>query len=425
MAESEELTSLTAIDEHDMNSVPRESPKQEQQEKNDDKGVGSGETRWPGWPGENVYRMLVPAQKVGGIIGRKGEFIKKICEETRVRVKILDAPPGTQERVVMVSAKEELSSPLPPAIEGLLRVHERTLDGLDVDVAQAPGFTVSTRLLLVSTQAGNLIGKQGSTIKSIQEASKTIVKVLGREELPIFALPDDKVVEIAGEPSGVHKALELIALHLRKFLVDRSVIGSFEKEMQQAPDAHLEPPLPHESWRPPPPTQGFNPTSEYNMHAQHPRHHDNYYPHPERMDRQLHHHHQGESMYGRNVAPPPPVTTNLQPVPPLSIKQMRQNMQVPLSYADAVIGEEGANISYARRMSGATITIHETVGVQGEMTVEINGSASQVQTAQQLLQNFMAEAAAGSHNGYPEQNGRGYGAVCEGNYSRHSNLTMS
>lgn len=58
------------------------------------------EKKWPGWPGENVFRMLVPAQKVGGIIGRKGEYIKKICEETRARIKILDGPPGTMERTV-------------------------------------------------------------------------------------------------------------------------------------------------------------------------------------------------------------------------------------------------------------------------------------------------------------------------------------
>lgn len=61
------------------------------------------EKKWPGWPGESVFRMLVPAQKVGGIIGRKGEFIKKIVEETRARVKILDGPPGTAERAVSFS----------------------------------------------------------------------------------------------------------------------------------------------------------------------------------------------------------------------------------------------------------------------------------------------------------------------------------
>ena len=61
-------------------------------------------------------------------------------------------------------------------------------------------------------------------------------------------------------------------------------------------------------------------------------------------------------------------------------------MQIPLSYADAVIGTNGANISYFRRNSGAIITIEETRGVPGEMTVEIHGTASQVQTAQQLIQ---------------------------------------
>lgn len=61
-------------------------------------------------------------------------------------------------------------------------------------------------------------------------------------------------------------------------------------------------------------------------------------------------------------------------------------MQIPLLYADVVIGVNGANISYIRRSSGASIAVQETKGVPDEMTVEINGSASQVQTAQQLIQ---------------------------------------
>lgn len=51
------------------------------------------------------------------------------------------------------------------------------------------------------------------------------------DDLPIFALQDDKAVEVVGEPEGVHKAVELIASHLRKFLVDRSVIPIFEMEV--------------------------------------------------------------------------------------------------------------------------------------------------------------------------------------------------
>lgn len=68
--------------------------------RDDDQAVVGSEKRWPGWPGESVFRILIPAQKVGGIIGRKGEYIKKMCEESRARIKILDGPPGAPERAV-------------------------------------------------------------------------------------------------------------------------------------------------------------------------------------------------------------------------------------------------------------------------------------------------------------------------------------
>ncbi|XP_027351861.1 flowering locus K homology domain [Abrus precatorius] len=403
------------------------------------------EKRWPGWPGESVFRMLVPAQKVGGIIGRKGEFIKKIVEETRARVKILDGPPGTAERAVMVSAKEEPDSSLPPAVDGLLRVHKRIIDGLESDFTHAPSGMagkVSTKLLVAASQAGSLIGKQGGTVKSIQEASNCIVRVLGAEDLPIFALQDDRVVEVVGDPAGVHKAIELIASQLRKFLVDRSVIPIFEMNMQMANPHHVEHMPPHQSWVPPqglPPNAGggpgFGPTSQY---MPPPRQLDSYYPPaeiPPPVDKQPHH---GISTYGRDASVPH-ASSNTQSAPSV-VTQITQQMQIPLSYADAVIGTAGTSISYIRRASGATVTIQETRGVPGEMTVEISGTASQVQTAQQLIQNFMAEAAAPAqsqaggpaadqgYNSYPTHgsvyasppsnpgHGGGYGSVYGANY---------
>lgn len=73
-------------------------PPQKEVSEDDSKVVE--ENMWPGWPGENVFRMLIPVQKVGGIIGRKGEVIRKITEETKARVRILDGPPGILERAV-------------------------------------------------------------------------------------------------------------------------------------------------------------------------------------------------------------------------------------------------------------------------------------------------------------------------------------
>lgn len=80
-----------------------------------------------------------------------------------------------------MSAKDEPDSVFPPAVDGLLRVHKRIVDGLEGDNAHAPnmGGKVSTRLLVAASQAGSLIGKQGGTVKSIQEESNCIVRVLG------------------------------------------------------------------------------------------------------------------------------------------------------------------------------------------------------------------------------------------------------
>ncbi|GFZ19764.1 RNA-binding KH domain-containing protein [Actinidia rufa] len=404
------------FNDHDMGGMPENSnPPEIQASENDSRTVE--EKKWPGWPGENVFRMLVPAQKVGGIIGRKGEYIKKMCEETKARIKILDGPPGTIERTVMVSAKEEPDAPVSPAMDGLLRVHKCIVD-VDSDPASVPpgtGGMVCTRLLVAANQAGSLIGKQGGTIKTVQDASSCTIRVLGGENLPPFALPDDSVVEVQGEPAGVHKAIELIANHLRKFLVDRSVVPVFEMLMQLPNAEANQNVLPQQTWGPGPQGfpmntgdgPGFIPNPQY---APPPRQFDNYYP-PADMPPFEKQPRQGPPAYGRDASMG--VHTNNAPPQQSVVTKVTQTMQIPLSYADAVIGISGANISYIRRASGATIAIQETRGVPGEMTVEINGSASQVQTAQQLIQNSIAEAASVVQNPPAAPTGQAY------NYPSH------
>ncbi|TVT98868.1 hypothetical protein EJB05_55806 [Eragrostis curvula] len=359
--------------------------------------VNADDKKWPGWPGESVFRILVPAQKVGAIIGRKGEFIKKMCEESKARIKILDASSGLPERAVMISAKDEPEAPISPAMDGLLRVHKRITDSSDGESGQPQRSAANigpTRLLVPASQAGSLIGKQGATIKSIQDSSKCVVRIV--ENVPPVALNDDRVVEIQGEPLGVQKAVELIASHLRKFLVDRSVLPLFEMHMKMhsmqreqpmpAPQ-HWGPPQPWGPPNPPPAGPGYGGNPQFMP----PRPQDNYYPPPEvpSMEKQPHY---GISAYGREAPPSGVSAAGNQPPPHLG-SQVTHSMQIPLSYADAVIGAAGASISYIRRHSGATVTIQESRGAPGEMTVEIIGTASQVQTAQQLVQNFMAEAA--------------------------------
>ncbi|KAG8477753.1 hypothetical protein CXB51_027553 [Gossypium anomalum] len=380
---------------------------------------GDGEKKWPGWPGENVFRMLVPAQKVGTIIGPKGEFIRNISDESRARIKILDGPPTTSERAVMVSAKEEPDAPIPPSMDGLLRIHRRIL-GLDGDydhtTAGANGRVI-TRLLVADTQAGSLIGRQGSTIKYIQDASNCNIRVLGGEHLPVFSLKDDSVVEIEGGPTCVHAAIELIAGHLRKFLVHRSIIGVFEMQHytmlpELGPEVYsheclfillgdISLPMQNVSTN----QNMVVPQSQHHLHGSpiadseallgsKPKYmypesqfDDCYEPH----ELPLHdkNSYQGPALYGKHGSMGGHAS-NVQ-AKQSAVTKIIQHMQIPLSYANAVIGTSG----YMRRASGAAIAIQETRDVPGDMTVEISGSASEVQAAEQLIRNFIAEAASG------------------------------
>jgi hypothetical protein len=46
--------------------------------------------RYPGWPGTSVFRMLlIPAHKVGAIIGHRGERVRRLCDETKACVRII------------------------------------------------------------------------------------------------------------------------------------------------------------------------------------------------------------------------------------------------------------------------------------------------------------------------------------------------
>eukprot|EP00270_Netrium_digitus_P009979 TRINITY_DN306_c0_g5_i1.p1 TRINITY_DN306_c0_g5~~TRINITY_DN306_c0_g5_i1.p1 ORF type:complete len:479 (+),score=128.53 TRINITY_DN306_c0_g5_i1:85-1437(+) len=356
---------------------------------------GSDEKRkWPGWPGDNVFRLIVQVHKVGGIIGRRGEFVKRICEQTHARIKILDGIPGTDERVVMVSGKEVPDADIPPAVEAFLRVHKRLVDGstgaesgswetLDnAAVFQQQqqqqqqgraggGAHMSTRLLVAATQAGSLIGRQGLTIRAMQDDSGAHIRILPTEQLPLCALEDDRVVEVTGEPNAVHTALKLITLHLRRFLLDFSVLPLFE--YHRASSALLADVSGAMMLQSPPDRRGGVGTATAGGGGAL----------------------QWADAVMRGSAIGTPVSASVAALgrgaSPYSAPKVSATMQIPLSYVDAIIGAQGANIVYLRRTSGATVTIQESRNASGQpdMTIEVRGSATQVQLAQQLIESFM------------------------------------
>ncbi|XP_024184535.1 RNA-binding KH domain-containing protein PEPPER isoform X2 [Rosa chinensis] len=89
-------------------------------------------------------------------------------------------------------------------MDAVIRVFKRVA-GLsesagEAELSGAAGVALcSIRLLVASTQAINLIGKQGSLIKSIQESTAASVRVLSGEEVPFYAAADERIIEMQGE----------------------------------------------------------------------------------------------------------------------------------------------------------------------------------------------------------------------------------
>ncbi|XP_071725421.1 RNA-binding KH domain-containing protein PEPPER-like [Rutidosis leptorrhynchoides] len=340
------------------------------------------EKKWPGWPGECVFRLIVPVLKVGSIIGRKGDIIRKMCEETKARIRVLEAGVGTPDRIVLISGKEETELPFSPAMDAVIRIFRRINgfpDHESESITSVPFCSI--RLLVPSMQAISLIGKQGSTIKSIQETTGCPVRVLSGDEVSaISSNADERIVDMQGEGSKVLKALEAVVGHLRKFLVDRSVLPLFEKPNNVAAttqEAQVE-----TSWADKP---VMRTGTEYSL----PMRRDTLFfdrePQRESLPTVTSH---GLSLYGpdpglglaRTRSPAVPRTGG--PI----VTQIAQTMQIPLIYAEDIIGVGGTNIAMIRRTSGAILTVQESRGLPDEITVEIKGTASQVQTAQQLIE---------------------------------------
>ncbi|KMS97210.1 hypothetical protein BVRB_7g177620 [Beta vulgaris subsp. vulgaris] len=186
--------------------------------------------------GESLFRILCPAEKVGGIIGKGGAVIRQLREHTGARIRIVDdLPPFSRcdERVILVVADSKNPNPNPNSLEeredgspaqiALLKVFERILkvdeersekieekseDERRENVSNSNnGGNVVCRLLAPSNQVGSVLGRGGKIVEKIRQESGAQVRVLPREHLPLCSSPGEELIQIVGNFQAVKKAL--------------------------------------------------------------------------------------------------------------------------------------------------------------------------------------------------------------------------
>ena len=173
-----------------------------------------------------AYRLLCPVNRAGFVIGKRGEMIRAIREQTAAKIKVLDPVPGDEERVVVITCGEDGDRfALAPAQVALFRIFARVagegapaIDGGPAASSPSHPSHPPFRLLVPSQQIGCLLGEGGAVMRSIRETTGAHVRMVPREHLPACALPGDELVEIAGTPSlACSAAIRAVSTRLRTF----------------------------------------------------------------------------------------------------------------------------------------------------------------------------------------------------------------
>ncbi|PWZ55458.1 hypothetical protein Zm00014a_032160 [Zea mays] len=203
-------------------------------------------------PIETIYRILCPVKKIGSVLGRGGDIVKALREETKAKIRVADSIPGADERVIIIFNYQNEPEPTDEAAEeknsdglgnfkshcfaqdALLKIHDKIVsdeihDEVANDEKSESVDDVTTRILVQGNQVGCLLGKGGSIIQQLRSNTGAGIRVLPSENLPQCALKSDELVQdmsviyhifmifqISGAPSLVRKALYEISTRLHQ-----------------------------------------------------------------------------------------------------------------------------------------------------------------------------------------------------------------
>ncbi|OXB71348.1 UNVERIFIED_CONTAM: hypothetical protein H355_012754 [Colinus virginianus] len=154
----------------------------------------------PGEPQLSItltLRMLMHGKEIGSIIGKKGETVKRIREQSSARITISEG--SCPERITTITGS---TSAVFRAVSMIaFKLEEDLGDGT------AAGRTpVTLRLVIPASQCGSLIGKAGTKIREIRESSGAQVQVAG----DLLPNSTERAVTVSGVPDTIIQCVRQI-----------------------------------------------------------------------------------------------------------------------------------------------------------------------------------------------------------------------
>ncbi|WWC86970.1 uncharacterized protein L201_001851 [Kwoniella dendrophila CBS 6074] len=158
-------------------------------------------------PQQIQMRSLIVTQDASIIIGRGGAHVNEIREKSSARVTVSESIPGNPERILNVSG------PLDSVAKAFGLIVRRINDE-PFDVASVPGSrAVTIKFIIPNSRMGSVIGKGGSKIKEIQEASGARLNA-SEAMLPGST---ERVLSVSGVADAVHIAVYYIGTILLEY----------------------------------------------------------------------------------------------------------------------------------------------------------------------------------------------------------------
>ncbi|XP_062900006.1 poly(rC)-binding protein 3 isoform X4 [Mobula hypostoma] len=150
-----------------------------------------------------TIRLLMHGKEVGSIIGKKGETVKKMREETSARINISEG--SCPERIVTITG------PTDTIFKAFSMIANKFEEDVNASMTSSPVASkppVTLRLVVPASQCGSLIGKGGSKIKEIRETTGAQVQVAG-DMLPNST---ERTVTISGTPDAIVQCVKQICV---------------------------------------------------------------------------------------------------------------------------------------------------------------------------------------------------------------------
>ncbi|XP_023786287.1 poly(rC)-binding protein 3 isoform X6 [Cyanistes caeruleus] len=307
-----------------------------------------------------TIRLLMHGKEVGSIIGKKGETVKKMREESGARINISEG--NCPERIVTITG------PTDAIFKAFAMIAYKFEEDITNSMSNSTATSkppVTLRLVVPASQCGSLIGKGGSKIKEIRESTGAQVQVAG-DMLPNST---ERAVTISGTPDAIIQCVKQICVVM----------------LESPPKGATIP------YRPKPASTPviFAGGQAYTIQGQYA------IPHPDQLTK-LHQLAMQQTPF-TPLGQTTPAFPGLDASPPASTHELT----IPNDLIGCIIGRQGTKINEIRQMSGAQIKIANATEGSSERQITITGTPANISLAQYLINASSADPDPHGRNIFP------------------------